>query len=291
MLSKIKLTPSTAKILSYFELLWQRIDRDRLTMVAGHLAYVSLLSLVPMITVIFSLFAAFPVFSDVSIQLKHFIFTNFVPAAGDTIQQYLEEFVANSNKMTAIGICGLIVTALLLISSIDNALNKIWETEKKRPVIYSFAVYWMVLTLGPILAGGSMAISSILLSQNWLGSSFNSYLEQALRVFPFILSFITFWLVYSIVPNVRVRAKDAATGAFVAALLFELGKKVFSLYVVMFPSYQLIYGVLAVIPILFVWIYVSWCIVLFGAEVTVSLRHYREMRQEVLEDDKDEIKV
>lgn len=289
MLPKIKSTLSVTAVFSYFQLLWQRIDHDRVTMVAGHLAYVSLLSLVPMITVVFSLFAAFPVFSDVSDQLKHFIFSNFVPTAGDTIQMYLEEFVANSNKMTAIGVCGLIVTALLLISSIDNALNQIWATEKKRPVIYSFAIYWMVLTLGPILAGGSMAISSIVLSQSWLGNGFTSYSDQLLRIFPFILSFITFWLVYSVVPNVSVPAKDAAIGAFIAALLFELGKKIFSLYVVMFPSYQLIYGVLAVIPILFVWVYVSWCIVLFGAEVTVSLRHHRETRKDVREE-KDEIK-
>jgi membrane protein len=280
-LLKLNLPRPIKMVVAYFYVLWQRMDQDRITMVAGHLAYVSLLSLVPLVTVIFALFAAFPMFSEVSEQLKGFIFQNFMPATGDTIQMYLEQFVANSNKMTAVGICGLIVTALLLIGSIDNALNHIWRTEKQRPKIYSFAVYWMVLTLGPILAGGSMAISSIVLSQSWLGNDFNTLFERLLRLFPLLLSFATFWLVYSIVPNVRVPAKDAAVGALVAALLFELGKKVFSLYVVMFPSYQLIYGVLAVIPILFVWIYFSWCIVLFGAEVTASFQQHRGLRQEI----------
>lgn len=281
LLSKLNFPEPVKTVAFYFKVLWIRMDQDRLTMVAGHLAYVSLLSLVPLITVIFALFAAFPMFSEVSVQLKSFVFQNFVPAAGDTIQMYLEQFVANSNKMTAVGICGLIVTALLLIGSIDNALNHIWRTEKKRPTMYSFAVYWMILTLGPILAGGSMAISSIIFSQSWLGNDFNTMFERALRVFPLILSFATFWLVYSIVPNVRVPAKDAAIGAIVAALLFELGKKAFSLYVVMFPSYQLIYGVLAVIPILFLWVYFSWCIVLFGAEVTVSFHQHRILRDKV----------
>lgn len=128
----------------FAQILWRRVDEDRMTMVAGSLAYVSLLSLVPLVTVVFSLFTAFPMFASVSDQLKHFIFTNFVPAAGDVVQSYLEQFVANSSKMTALGIIGLIVTALLLISSVDGALNHIWRSERKRAIVYSFAVYWMI---------------------------------------------------------------------------------------------------------------------------------------------------
>ena len=138
-----------------------------MTTLAGNLAYVSLLSLVPLVAVVFALFAAFPMFSDVSIQLRHFIFANFLPATGDVIQRYIEQFVANSNKMTAVGACGLIVTALLLMYSIDSALNTIWRSKRARPKIYSFAVYWMILTLGPLLAGASLAISSYLLSLRW----------------------------------------------------------------------------------------------------------------------------
>ena len=143
-----------------------------MTTLAGNLAYVSLLSLVPLVAVVFALFAAFPMFSDVSIQLRHFIFANFLPATGDVIQRYIEQFVANSNKMTAVGACGLIVTALLLMYSIDSALNAIWRSKRARPKIYSFAVYWMILTLGPLLAGASLAISSYLLSLRWARSQY-----------------------------------------------------------------------------------------------------------------------
>lgn len=142
-----------------------------MTTLAGNLAYVSLLSLVPLIAVVFALFAAFPMFSDVSIQLRHFIFANFMPATGDVIQRYIEQFVANSNKMTAVGACGLIVTALLLMYAIDSALNTIWRSKRTRPKVYSFAVYWMILTLGPLLAGASLAISSYLLSLRWASES------------------------------------------------------------------------------------------------------------------------
>ncbi|WP_435928399.1 virulence factor BrkB family protein [Dryocola sp. BD613] len=269
------------------KLLWQRIDQDNMTTLAGNLAYVSLLSLVPFIAVVFALFAAFPMFSDVSVQLRHFIFSNFIPATGDIIQRYIEQFVANSSKMTVVGACGLIVTALLLMYAVDSALNTIWRSTRTRPKIYSFAVYWMILTLGPLLAGASLVISSYLLSLRW-ATGFNSMIDEVLRIFPLLLSWLSFWLLYSIVPTTRVPVRDALIGSLVAALLFELGKKGFALYITMFPSYQLIYGVLAVIPILFVWVYWTWCIVLLGAEITVTLGDYRKLRSERQQEELDE---
>ncbi len=171
--------------------------------------------------------------------------------------------------MTAVGACGLIVTALLLMYSIDSALNTIWRSKRARPKIYSFAVYWMILTLGPLLAGASLAISSYLLS--CAGRAISILSSTTCCVFSAAVIVDLLWLLYSIVPTIRVPNRDAIVGAFVAALLFEAGKKGFALYITMFPSYQLIYGVLAVIPILFVWVYWTWCIVLLGAEITVTL--------------------
>ncbi|WP_418903624.1 virulence factor BrkB family protein [Pantoea vagans] len=273
----------------WVKLLWRRVDEDNMTTQAGNLAYVSLLALVPLIAVVFALFAAFPMFRDISVQLKHFVFSNFMPAAGDVIQRYLDQFVANVNKMTAVGTVGLIVTALLLMHSVDSALNTIWRSDKQRPLVYSFAVYWMILTLGPLLAGASLAISSYLLSLRWIDvTGVNSLIDQILRVFPLLLAILAFWLLYSIVPTRRVPARDALIGAIVAGLLFELGKKGFALYVTMFPSYQLIYGVLAVIPILFLWVYWTWCIVLLGAEITVTLDDYRQLKKQEREKERED---
>ncbi|UQY44067.1 virulence factor BrkB family protein [Mixta hanseatica] len=266
---------------AWLKLLWHRNNHDGMTTEAGNLAFVSLLALVPLVAVVFSLFAAFPVFSDISVQLKHFIFNNFIPAAGNVVQDYLDRFVANVNKMTVVGAVGLIVTALLLMHSIDSALNAIWRSQKKRPLVYSFAVYWMILTLGPLLAGASLAISTWLLSLKWVAvSGVTGLIDQALRLFPLLLSWLAFWLLYSLVPTTRVPQRDALIGALVAGLLFELGKKAFALYITMFPSYQLIYGVLAVVPILFLWVYWTWCIVLLGAEITVTLGEYRQRQQQ-----------
>jgi membrane protein len=134
----------------------------------------------------------------------------------------------------------------------------------------------MILTLGPLLAGASLAISSYLLSLRW-ASDLNGVIDNVLRIFPLILSWLSFWLLYSVVPTTRVPNRDAVWGRWWRRA-FELGKKGFALYITMFPSYQLIYGVLAVIPILFVWVYWTWCIVLLGAEITVTLV-YRELKK------------
>ncbi|MFZ4834631.1 virulence factor BrkB family protein [Rouxiella sp. Mn2063] len=277
-----RLIPSVIKSTARFgHMLFKRVDSDGVTLLAGHLAYVSLLSLVPLVTVVFSLFALFPVFADISAQLKSFIFSNFLPETGDIIQGYIEKFVANSSRMTAVGTCGLIVTSLLLIASVDSVLNKIWSSHVKRPIVFSFAVYWMVLTLGPILLVASVAISSYLLSLNWIDvSGIYSFIDRLLRLLPLLISWVSFWLLYSVVPTVSVPTKDALLGALIAGLLFELGKKGFALYITLFPTYQLIYGVLAVIPILFLWVYVSWCIVLLGAEITVTLGEFRAAREQ-----------
>lgn len=275
---------------AWLKLLWQRIDMDGMTTLAGNLTFVSLLSLVPLVAVVFALFAAFPAFADISTQLKSFIFSNFVPASGNIIQNYLEQFISNVNKMTAVGACGLVVTALLLMYAIDSALNTIWRSKRKRPLVYSFAVYWMILTLGPLLAGASLAISSYLLSLRWASVTGVSWLiDYGLRMFPLLLSWLSFWLLYSIVPTRHVPGRDALVGALVAGLLFELGKKGFALYITMFPSYQLIYGVLAVVPILFLWVYWTWCIVLLGAEITATLDDFRHLREQEEKLEKEEV--
>lgn len=258
----------------FLAILWQRINHDRLTTSAASLAYTSILALVPLITVIFSLLSAFPIFNEASQSLRELLYDNLAPAASDTIQQYLDQFIANTNKMTVFGIVGLLVTSLLLISSIDSALNYIWRTKRRRSFMYNLSMYWTVLTLGPILIGASIAISSYIFSTKWLtGTTVSHFLVGFL---PFIISVIGFWLLYCIVPTEPVPAKESIIGAVVAAILFELGKKVFAIYVTSFPTYQLIYGVLSSIPLLLIWIYFSWCIILFGAEVAASLANYNK---------------
>lgn len=268
----------------FCSILINRIFEDRMTMMAGSLAYTSLLSLVPLITVIFYLLSAFPMFGEVKEQFETFVFANLVPTAGDMIQGYLEKFVSNSNKMTAIGVCGLMVTAILVIDSINSALNHIFRAKRKRPLFYSIAIYWTLLSFAPILIGISIVVSSYLFSLSIFESTtITIHFKKLLMFLPYLLSCLAFWALYCLVPTESVNAIDASIGAISAAVLFELSKKIFSFYIAAFPTYQLIYGVLAAIPILFVWVYFAWCITLFGAEITASLGDMRKEKDEITE--------
>lgn len=268
------------QIQSFSMMLWSRLNHDRLTTSAAGLAYTTILALVPLITVIFSLLSAFPMFDEISLSLKKLIYSNLVPTASDTIQNYLEQFIANTKKMTFAGVIGLIVTSLLLINTINTALNHIWKTKRKRSFMYNLTMYWTILTLGPILVGSSVAVSYYIFSLKWLSVAATGNI--LLSILPFLISVVGFWLLYSIIPTESVPLKESMIGAIVAAILFELGKRAFALYVTSFPTYQLIYGVVSSIPIMLVWIYCSWCIVLFGAEFAATLTEFNRQKKQPL---------
>ncbi|KXI29279.1 virulence factor BrkB family protein [Paraglaciecola hydrolytica] len=264
-----ELKHKSATAWAFLRLFGQHCRQDNITVSAGHLAYVSLLSLVPFIMVFFTILSAFPAFSEVRGDLEALIFGNLLPQASDSLQKYMTKFVGNASGMGAVGIASLVVVALLLISNIDKTLNRIWQAKSERPIIFTFAIYWMVLTLGPLLIGSSVLVSSYIIGlANYANEYTPGLATLLLKSVPILASISAFFLLYMLVPNKRIKPVHAVSGAFVAAILFELSKKAFAIYITSFPSYQLIYGALAVIPILFVWVYLSWIVVLVGAEFT-----------------------
>ncbi len=262
-----------------------RMGHDRVNVNAGYLAYITLLSIVPMLTVLLSVLSSFAIFENAGDAIQDFVITHFVPAAGDAVKGALLEFVSNTGKMSAVGGAFLFVAALMLISNIDKNLNYIWRVKQKRRAVFSFSMYWMVLTLGPILVGASIAATSYVTSLKILESeAVSGVYNLLLRWLPFLLSLFAFVGLYLLVPNKKVKISHALIGAIVAAILFEASKKGFAAYITQFPSYQLIYGALAAIPILFVWVYLCWLIVLVGAEVTAALgerEHWSEPKEMV----------
>ena len=261
---------------------WQRFNQNKLTQAAGYLTYSTMLAIVPLIMVVFSIFSAFPVFNEVTGALKEFIFTNFAPSASDMVGQYIDEFVNNSKKMSAVGIISLIVVALMLINSIDRTLNSIWHDTSTRPIFTSFAIYWLILTLGPLLVGASIAASAYVKTMFESASNF-SFGLKLLSFVPFLSTWFIFTLIYMVVPNQKVSIKHSAAGALIAAVFFTLGKQAFAWYIVTFPSYQLIYGAMATLPIMLLWIQLSWTFVLLGAQLAAVLAEVRSEKMMNLE--------
>ena len=289
-LSKDNLSLWFRKVSIFARLFIKHCQQDSITVSAGHLAYVSLLSLVPFIMVFFTILSAFPAFAEARGELEAFIFGNLLPQASEQLQQNMARFVGNASSMGAVGIGSLVVVALLLISNIDKTLNRIWQAKSERPIIFTFAIYWMVLTVGPLLIGSSVLVSSYLVGLANYAQEYTPGLATVLlKLVPFLASISAFFLLYMLVPNKRIKPVHAVSGAFVGALLFELSKKAFAFYITSFPSYQLIYGALAVIPILFVWIYLSWIVVLLGAEFTHVLEVFlHEEPENLYENEGDE---
>ncbi|MDN7124820.1 virulence factor BrkB family protein [Pseudidiomarina terrestris] len=250
---------------------------DKVTIIAGHLTFVSMLALVPLLVVMFSVFSAFPMFDTLRQELEDYLFANLLPTSGDEITGYLNEFVSNVSDMTAIGVVFVFVVAVNLISTIDATMNRIWRNTKRRRVAVALAVYWMILTLGPLLIGSGMAVSSYLISLATFADTYVSGFRTTLLGFiPVVTSVIAFMLMYVMLPNRVVKVRHAFWGALLAAILFEVSKAGFAAYIAAFPSYQAIYGALAAIPILLLWIFLSWTIVLIGAELTASIEEFFE---------------
>ena len=238
---------------------------------ASSLAYTSLLSLVPFMTVLVTIFAAFPQFGNISDQIQDFIFSNFVPTSGEVVQEYINSFVDKSRNLKLSMSLFVFVTSIMMMYTMEKALNRIWDAKPSGNIIKKIVMYWTVLTMGPLLVGGGLALTSYMFSYTGL-EGIKVYLLKAL---PILASTFGFFLIYLIVPNRKVNWKSAIMGAVVAAVLFEMAKRGFAWYVTTFPSYQKIYGTLATIPIFLLWVYLSWNIILLGGTIAATLETSR----------------
>jgi membrane protein len=252
---------------------WHRFLEDRCLTIAASLSYMTLLALVPLTVLSFAMLAAFPVFDDARQQLQHFIFAYFVPDAIETVQEYLATFAEQARDVTAVGVVGLAVTAMLLFNTIESGLNDIFRVTRTRPLVSKFIVFWAILTLGPLLVGASISLEAtlapspgILQAENYRGAA--AYLAQAL---PTLLSILAFMLFYVMIPYRPVRLANALVGATVAGILFSFLRYFFTLYVTLFPAYETLYGALALIPMFLLWTYLSWLVILAGAVMTAEL--------------------
>ena len=257
--------------------LWDHFLDDRCFEAAGSLSYKTLLALVPLLAVVIGIVSTFGIFDEWIHRVETYLFTHFVPTKGEEIQAYLHEFVSRTSGLTGAGSLVLVVIAILLMNTIEQSFNRIWRVRRARSWLNRFVMYWAVLTLGPMLLGASLALTSYfaLLSTNapeLLQHIFESFWA---RMAPFLIAWFGFSVMFMVVPHRRVQLKHAVVGALLSALLFELAKAAFVFYVGFSTTYEHLYGALAIIPIFLLWIYVLWVVVLLGASLTAALTTFR----------------
>ena len=261
----------------FLRVIARRFSEDRCMQIASSLTYTTLLALVPLITVALTLISAFPVFSGWTRQLQSFLLENLLPESAHLIARYGEQFTANAAQLTAVGIGFLAVTAILMMLTIEHAFNQIWRVQRTRTTVQRVFIYWALLTIGPVLIGASLSLTS------WLVSLSVGLVQEIpgagvglLRVIPVILIWIALTLLYLAMPNRRVLVRDALAGGLLAALAFEAMKRGFTLYITQFPTYKLVYGAFASAPIFLLWVYLSWLVVLSGAIIVAVLPEWRQ---------------
>lgn len=261
----------------------QRINDENLLQVASSLTFTTVLGLVPMLAVVLSLFTAFPVFQEFRIALDDFLAHSLMPpAVSDNIMEHLNQFALQATRLTAIGGAFLVVTSVLLIMTIDKAFNDIWHVTHQRSISQRAMVYWAVITLGPVVAGASLWATSFVTRESLgLVADVPNLLSMAISFAPVILMGMGFTFLFAVVPNRNIYWRDAFIGGFCTAIVLEVMKAGFAYYLTRFPTYTVIYGAFATLPIFLLWIYLSWLVILFGATMTASAPLIRLGRLEI----------
>src|SRR5260221_3109905 len=260
-----------------------RFNRDGCFAASGALSYTTLVSLVPLGVIAIGILSVFPSFADTRQELLALIFRNFVPAISDQGAYWFQYFAGSAAQATAIGVIGIAGTGVLMLVTVEDQLNALWRVTTRRPWTQRILAYWTLMTLGPLLVGMSLTLSTYLdsaarragIDPDALVQFASGWPHYFARIVPFILELIACTLLYCIIPNCAVRWRDAAVGATVAAAAIEILKIGFGVYISYLSSYQIVYGAIAAIPIFLLWMYVSWMAVMLGAVVAANLATWR----------------
>lgn len=250
---------------------------DNLMTQASALAFSTALALVPLFTIAVSVMAVFPGFRDVMDNIQAGLVSVLVPHMEDTVRGELDRFVRRAQELTGVGVLFLAVTAMLLLHTASGAFDAIFRTERKRSLATRFMIYWTLLTLGPILLSVGFSMTTGLLSegQRATGGLIEFVLSLLRGLVPFAVEWLAFLLVYWLAPSRPVLLRDAMAAALVGALLFQVLKIGFGLYLRYFTGYQDIYGTLAALPIALIWLQLAWATALFGATIAAARPEWR----------------
>ncbi len=249
--------------------LYRRFREDRLALTAGSLTFTTLISLVPLVTVTLAAFSAFPMFAMFQQSLHQYFLQALVPASiAQPVLDALTQFSAKASRLGAFGLLALALSSLALMLTIDRTLNAIWRVRTTRPIGQRVLVYWAVLTLGPLLLGISLSITSYAVTASrGLTGQLPGSVDVLLAVLQLALLTLGMAALFRYVPNTHVRWRHALAGGLFVGIGFEVARRLLALYLVQVPTFAIVYGAFATVPIFLIWIYLGWVIVLLGAVV------------------------
>jgi len=251
----------------------RRLREESLPQVAGSLTFTTVFAMVPLLTLAFAIFTTFPLFNTFRAGLEQYFIQSVMPKAiANTILGYLTLFASKATRLSAVGAVALIFTSVAMMALIERVFNRIWRVRQERRWAKRLLVYWALITLGPLLIGISLTLTSqVFMATSSLVGEVPILAALFYTLISLILTTGAFTMLYMAVPNRAVDWRDAAWGGLVAALAFEAAKRGFAIYIREFPTYSRIYGALAALPIFLVWIYLSWLITLVGALIVAAL--------------------
>ena len=259
-----------------------RAKSDTILRVASSLSYTSLIALVPLLAIGLAIFSAFPVFSEVREQLQTVLLQNVVPNMKAEISQYFTDFISATAKLTTVGVIGIVVTAILLLSTIENSLNFIFKVYKARSIKTKITLYWTVITLGPLLLGTGFSMRGYVYAlEKFMPEALLSSEVFFSAIFPSLFTILALVLLYVLVPNKKVNIWHAFVGATVSMFLFYILRKAFGAFLASTNTYSILYGALAIIPIMLIWLYLVWVVVIFGAVITAAIGEFKEQPVEM----------
>lgn len=255
--------------LDTYRTLRERFREDRLGLTAGSLTFTTLIALVPLLTVMLAVFTAFPMFASFQGALEEYFLQSLVPDnIARPVLRSLNQFAGKARGMGSLGLLLLGTTALALMLTIDRTLNAIWRVKKPRPIGQRVLVYWAALTLGPLLLGVSLSMTSYAVSASrGLVGAMPGGIELFFDLLQFFLVAAGTAGLFHYVPNTFVRWRHAWSGALFVAVGIEGAKVTLAWYVAAVPSFSAVYGAFATLPILLLWVYLVWVVVLLGAVV------------------------
>jgi membrane protein len=250
-----------------------RLNSVGWTRAAGSLAFTTILGIVPLATVAFAVVAQFPVFEDFLRALENYLLRYTLPdTAAALVRKYVLGMATEAASLTGLWIVFVVVTAVLVVDTVESEINAIWGIRRKRPIMRRVVVYTIGVTAGPVLMGAAITLVMWLLRHSVaMVTSQPGAIKAIFEPVPFVLATVGFSLLYAIVPARKVAWPHALISGLLAAFAFEATRRGFTWYVAHSPTYEILYGALAALPLFLLWIFVFWMIVLAGAAVTASL--------------------